>query len=239
MKKDCHECKKSFDIALFHKDSSKHDGIYPICKECRRLRCGYGKQWRKKTTWGIDSNGYLSLKGIRQHRKLMEDFLGRKLKRNEHVHHINGDKTDNRIYNLVVLLDSEHQSLHSREMWSLKGGKSGEVKKCVKCGAEKYYSKSIASDLSKNNYMCQKCYYKSKRWLENITKEKLIFAQKKSIESRLRKTSGMQSCCKYCNVVYDLPPQKHLWRKYCSDECHRLDRSRWSTERWVAYRNNL
>ena len=46
------------------------------------------------------------------HRKIMEEKLGRPLKSTEIVHHINGDKLDNRPENLVVTTRSEHQSVH-------------------------------------------------------------------------------------------------------------------------------
>jgi hypothetical protein len=45
-------------------------------------------------------------------RKVMEEHLGRKLERDEVVHHINGDKHDDRIENLVVMSNSEHSRLH-------------------------------------------------------------------------------------------------------------------------------
>lgn len=50
-------------------------------------------------------------KQVREHRHLMEMYLGRKLDRNEHIHHINGNSLDNRIENLQVLTNSEHQKL--------------------------------------------------------------------------------------------------------------------------------
>lgn len=48
-------------------------------------------------------------KYIRLHRYIMQEHLGRKLEIWEHVHHINDDPSDNRIENLEVLSNSDHQ----------------------------------------------------------------------------------------------------------------------------------
>jgi predicted nucleic acid-binding Zn ribbon protein len=53
-------------------------------------------------------------------RSLMEAHLGRHLDRDEVVHHINGDKADDRLENLAVLSNSEHTSLHMRERHAAK-----------------------------------------------------------------------------------------------------------------------
>ena len=73
---------------------------------------GKGEGW-------FDSNtGYRRVriggKQKREHRAIIEKYLGRKLNNDEVVHHINHDKTDNRIENLEVMQRSLHISLHKQ-----------------------------------------------------------------------------------------------------------------------------
>lgn len=69
-----------------------------------------------KRGYSID-DGYrkvLSGKGgyVKEHRKVVEDVLGRPLRTDEIIHHINVNRSDNRIENLTILSKSEHSKVH-------------------------------------------------------------------------------------------------------------------------------
>lgn len=76
----------------------------------------------------LDTRGYIVLiranhpsadsqNRVYEHRFIAEQILGRQLRSDEDVHHINGIKTDNRKENLRILDKSEHHRIHSLAMW--------------------------------------------------------------------------------------------------------------------------
>lgn len=90
-------------------------------KEKLRARSGpRNGRWRSGLT--VTAQGYLAFTrspangahaGQAIHRVIGEWMVGRRLRRDEHVHHIDGNKLNNDPHNLLVMPASEHARLHA------------------------------------------------------------------------------------------------------------------------------
>lgn len=72
----------------------------------------------------------LSRDWMKEHRYVMEIFLGRKLLPEENIHHINGDKTDNRLENLELWITKQPKGQRPIDLieyaeWIIKTYKNG------------------------------------------------------------------------------------------------------------------
>lgn len=74
-----------------------------------RRKTNKGKKSYKIYYWEIKVSP--SGKWKLEHRYIMEQKINRKLKKSEHVHHINGDTLDNSIDNLIILNASKHMRI--------------------------------------------------------------------------------------------------------------------------------
>lgn len=100
----CAHCQKPFEP---QRATSKYCSVK--CKNEARIGKKRSEFWYE--------NGYRVISlgdgvGIKEHIKIMEDHIGRKLEPDEIVHHINFVRDDNRLENLQLLKKGDHSKLH-------------------------------------------------------------------------------------------------------------------------------
>lgn len=74
----------------------------------------FGIELKKRWSTGIrKKDGYYHYDNLKNHRQIMQQHLGRKLEKHEAVHHIDGNKLNNDLSNLIILDWSTHQKSHA------------------------------------------------------------------------------------------------------------------------------
>jgi hypothetical protein len=138
----CKQCGKTFlkSLSIYKNDLKKVNAGKFCSRECyhkspesrpaTRMKREKSKWWKggrifergyklvlvdKEHPYGIAKGG--GEKYIREHRLIMEKHLGRYLKKNEVVHHIDGDRKNNELKNLKLMTTSEHARDHILNYW--------------------------------------------------------------------------------------------------------------------------
>ena len=96
---------------------------YQLAKKLNKLN-EYPRMNRKNGTGSFGTNGYLFVRrentNVGLHRIIMEKKLGRRLLPGESVHHLNGDRVDNRIENLELWTTAQPpgQRVEDKIVWA-------------------------------------------------------------------------------------------------------------------------
>lgn len=88
------------------------DPFYTTPEEIRRAN----NRVAQKTFGKRQPHTYVKLNGRHEHRVVMEKIVGRKLSKDEVVHHIDGNKHNNDPSNLQLMSQSEHMRIHGHDL---------------------------------------------------------------------------------------------------------------------------
>lgn len=108
-------------------------------------------------------------KQILEHRYIMEQYLGRKLKLKEIIHHINENTLDNRIENLEIMTQNKHASMHGKKRFNHLDIPCENCKKIFRCG-------SYRQQINKHNFCSRVCASIARR-IGGISHVKYYFKQ--------------------------------------------------------------
>lgn len=122
----CDECREAFS-------PKRAEQVY-CSKNCASVKKGKkrlgqktGPQWWRQYRKSEDRDGYIRVysgkhpyrrgrKMILEHVMVMEAAIGRPLRPDECVHHLDGDRKNNALENLQLMTRSEHSKLHGAEI---------------------------------------------------------------------------------------------------------------------------
>lgn len=133
------------------------------------------------------------------HRHIVSIDIGKWLTSNEHVHHIDGNKSNNNISNLMIVAANTHRSIEFPII----------EKKC------KYCSNTFLPTQNRIIYCSQKCSALSRRKVERPSKEYLFELVWKMPSVKIARMYGVSDRCikKWCDYYSISKPPRGYWAK--------------------------
>lgn len=121
VERTCEQCGTTFSVPPSYETRQPARFCTKTCEAASRIKRALDRTHNGRPAV-VDGAGYVRVyepdhpnayKGgwLAEHRLVAEETLGRQLGSDEHVHHANGDKQDNRPENLVVMSHGEHSSI--------------------------------------------------------------------------------------------------------------------------------
>lgn len=174
--------KEALALVKYKIGSGRRGKTYIATDEARRNISIARKKYSALHAKGYDiHNGYVRISvgkncGRLQHVVIMEQHIGRKLSKDEVVHHINGVKTDNRIENLKLMTNAEHSSLHAK--LNVLRGNNYDISKHSKSGEDHHMAKLTWKDVdyirasNKSTKELMKMFNMSKSAIEKVKSHK-------------------------------------------------------------------
>ena len=115
----CDMCGDTYKICKSHFGRTK---THFCSKECFYKYKRTQEERDRVSALGIGKQKYKHRNRQSEHRYIVEQKIGRKLKSDEIVHHIDGNKRNNDPSNLTIMSRAEHAKLHARMRAAAKGG---------------------------------------------------------------------------------------------------------------------
>lgn len=104
---DCDRNARALGLCIKHRRWLANYGDYNQAPDRTGVGRGTGQNPTEYIFVKVDNDAYYPNQWIQEHRLVMANHIGRKLETHENVHHINGDKHDNRIENLELWVISQ------------------------------------------------------------------------------------------------------------------------------------